>query len=51
MLREAVLLRDWEDLPYTALAEITDCPVGTVKGRVRLARARLREALTNYNPP
>ncbi|MGF1476105.1 MAG: RNA polymerase sigma factor [Geminicoccaceae bacterium] len=33
---------------YTEIAEIADCPVGTVKTRMRSARAKLRQILTGF---
>ena len=43
--REAVLLRDLNDLPYEEIAKIIDCPVGTVKSRVNRGRLRLQQSL------
>jgi RNA polymerase sigma-70 factor (ECF subfamily) len=41
-LREVVLLRDRENMTYEEIAQITGCPLGTVKSRLNAARARLR---------
>ena len=41
-LREAVVLRDMEGMPYTEIAQITGCPLGTVKSRINAGRARLQ---------
>lgn len=39
--REVIALCDLEELPYTAVADILDCPVGTVRSRLHRARALL----------
>lgn len=39
--REVIALCDLEELPYTAVAGILDCPVGTVRSRLHRARALL----------
>jgi RNA polymerase sigma-70 factor, ECF subfamily len=39
--REIIALCDLEELPYTAVAGILDCPVGTVRSRLHRARALL----------
>jgi RNA polymerase sigma-70 factor (ECF subfamily) len=36
-LREAVVLRDLEGLPYAEIAQIIGCPLGTVKSRINTA--------------
>jgi len=43
--REIILLREYEDLSYQEIANILDCPVGTVMSRLGRARARLRTIL------
>lgn len=40
--REALVLRDVEDLSYEEIAAITGLPDGTVKSRIHRARAQLR---------
>jgi len=47
-LRTVVLLHDIEGLPYEEIAQIADCPLGTVKSRLFNARAALREKLQPY---
>jgi RNA polymerase sigma-70 factor, ECF subfamily len=53
--REIILLREYEDLSYQEIADVMDCPVGTVMSRLARARARLRELLsrgvTGFNSP
>ena len=39
--REVIALCDLEELPYTMVAGILDCPVGTVRSRLHRARALL----------
>jgi len=43
--REALLLFAWEELPYEAIAEALEVPIGTVRSRLSRARARLRELM------
>lgn len=42
-LRAVVVLRYYWNLPYAEIAEVIDIPVGTVKSRLHLALATLRE--------
>ena len=44
-LREVIVLREMEDLPYKAISAITGVPVGIVMSRLGLARARLARCL------
>jgi RNA polymerase sigma-70 factor (ECF subfamily) len=43
--REAVVLRDLEELSYAEIAEVTGVPVGTVMSRLSRGRAMLAKAL------
>ena len=43
--REALILRDVEDLSYEEIAQITGVPDGTVKSRIHRARAQLKAAV------
>ena len=45
--REAIFLREMEELSYRVIAEITGVPGGTVMSRLSRARARLAGFLTN----
>ncbi|MBT3605293.1 MAG: sigma-70 family RNA polymerase sigma factor [Candidatus Latescibacteria bacterium] len=45
--RQVILLRDVEGMSYQEIAEIVDCPVGTVKSRVNRARLKLQQKLKN----
>ena len=44
--RVALLLRDWEDLSYSEMAEVLKIPAGTVKSRVHNARLQLGRILS-----
>jgi RNA polymerase sigma-70 factor (ECF subfamily) len=44
-LREAVVLRDLQDLEYEEIAETLGVPLGTVKSRINRGRLRLAERL------
>ncbi|MCG6937202.1 MAG: RNA polymerase sigma factor RpoE [Gammaproteobacteria bacterium] len=46
-LREAITLREIEGLSYEEIAEVMDCPVGTVRSRI----FRAREAIDNKLEP
>jgi RNA polymerase sigma-70 factor (ECF subfamily) len=46
-LREAITLREIEGLSYEEIAEVMDCPVGTVRSRI----FRAREAIDNKLAP
>lgn len=43
--RQVVQLAFFEDLPHSSIAQRLDIPLGTVKSRIRLALARLRQSL------
>ena len=43
--REAVVLRDLEDLSYAEIAEVTGVPIGTVMSRLSRGRAMLAKEL------
>jgi RNA polymerase sigma-70 factor (ECF subfamily) len=45
--REAIVLREMEELSYREIAEITGVPAGTVMSRLSRARARLTDCLKN----
>jgi len=45
--REALVLREMEDMSYREIAEITAAPIGTVMSRLARARACLRERIGN----
>lgn len=43
-LREAIVLRELQELDYRQMAEVTGVPIGTVMSRLHRARAALRRA-------
>jgi RNA polymerase sigma-70 factor (ECF subfamily) len=43
--REAVVLRDYQDLPYAEIAEVLQIPRGTLMSRLHRGRAMLRRAV------
>ena len=45
VFREALILREIEDMSYENIAEIMQAPLGTVMSRLHRARALLRRAL------
>jgi RNA polymerase sigma-70 factor, ECF subfamily len=47
--REVILLREFEDLSYKEIAEILDCPAGTVMSRLGRAREKLKEMLQHWS--
>jgi RNA polymerase sigma-70 factor, ECF subfamily len=48
--REVFLLREYEDVAFAEIAEITGAPVPTVKSRMRYALEALRRALEALDP-
>jgi RNA polymerase sigma-70 factor (ECF subfamily) len=48
--REAVVLRDVQELTYAEIAAALCIPVGTVMSRIHRGRALLREALAGRKP-
>jgi RNA polymerase sigma-70 factor (ECF subfamily) len=45
--REALVLRELENLSYKEIADVADLPLGTVMSRLARARRLLRENLTD----
>jgi RNA polymerase sigma-70 factor, ECF subfamily len=49
--REIIILREFEELSYGEIANVLQCPVGTVMSRLARARARLRSLLSTSSQP
>jgi len=47
--REIVILSVAADLSYREIAEVLDCPIGTVMSRMARARRALREHLADFS--
>lgn len=43
--KEAIILREYQELDYKEIAEVLDCPIGSVKILIFRARRRLRDLL------
>jgi RNA polymerase sigma-70 factor (ECF subfamily) len=43
--REVLLLRFIEDMSYDDIAEVVDCPIGTVRSRIHNAKRALKRIL------
>lgn len=51
LLREVIVLREIESMSYQEIADLQQCPIGTVMSRLSRARATLRAALApSLNP-
>lgn len=44
--RDVLILKELEGLRYDEIADILDCPIGTVRSRIHRARQELRDKLT-----
>jgi RNA polymerase sigma-70 factor (ECF subfamily) len=49
-LREAVILRDLEEMEYREIAQVLEIPEGTVKSRINRGRAELGRLLRSRRP-
>lgn len=48
--RTILVLREFEELSYTEMAEVLECSIGTVESRLFRARARFKEAMVRMHP-
>ncbi len=46
--REVILLKYFQEYSYREMAQILDCPVGTIMSRLYYARKKLKENLERY---
>jgi len=46
--REIIVLKDFQNMSYKEIAEMLDCPVGTVMSRLFNARKQLKEKMERY---
>ncbi|NIR49965.1 sigma-70 family RNA polymerase sigma factor [candidate division KSB1 bacterium] len=46
--KEIIILKDFQDVSYKEIAEMLDCPIGTVMSRLYNARKALRTELERY---
>ena len=49
--REIIILREYEELSYQEIADLLNCPIGTVMSRLARARSRLRDVLASGTMP
>ena len=47
-LKEAIQLRELDGLSYEDIAQVMECPIGTVRSRIFRAREAIQRAITNY---
>ena len=48
--RTILVLREYEDMSYTTMAEVLQCSIGTVESRLFRARQRFKDALARTYP-
>jgi RNA polymerase sigma-70 factor, ECF subfamily len=49
--REIIILREYEELSYSEIANVLQCPMGTVMSRLARARSRLGDLLSISREP
>jgi RNA polymerase sigma-70 factor (ECF subfamily) len=49
--REIIILREYEELSYSEIANVLQCPMGTVMSRLARARSRLGDLLPISQEP
>jgi RNA polymerase sigma-70 factor (ECF subfamily) len=49
--REIIILREYEELSYSEIANVLQCPMGTVMSRLARARSRLGDLLSISQEP
>jgi RNA polymerase sigma-70 factor (ECF subfamily) len=48
--REIIILREYEELSYSEIANVLQCPLGTVMSRLARARSKLGDLLISPEP-
>ncbi|MBW8042649.1 MAG: sigma-70 family RNA polymerase sigma factor, partial [Planctomycetes bacterium] len=48
--REVIILSAVGGLKYSEIAQVLDCPIGTVMSRMARAKKKLRESLADFSP-
>ena len=48
-MKIAVTLREFDGLSYEDIAEVMECPVGTVRSRIFRAREAIEKKITGLN--
>lgn len=45
--RDVLILAFWEEMPYSEIALVVGCPIGTVRSRIHNAKKQLRRVLAD----
>lgn len=47
-LREAIVYREFDGMSYEEIANVMDCPIGTIRSRIFRARETLEQAMAPF---